>query len=65
MERIFEWKNKEGRCFRDFGRKVSKNDTKQCWVLKGDIKKCFTSIEHQILIKILKEYIQDENIIGL
>jgi len=50
--------------FRDFGRKVSKNNTKTCWILKGDIRKCFASIDQEILIKILKEYIQDENIIA-
>jgi RNA-directed DNA polymerase len=51
--------------FENFGRKVSKNNTKQCWILKGDIKKCFASINHYILIEILKEHIQDENIIWL
>jgi hypothetical protein len=44
---------------------VSKNNTKQCWILKGDIKKCFANINHEILIEILKEHIQDKNIIWL
>lgn len=51
--------------FKSFALKVSKNNTKQCWVLKGDIKKCFASIDHQILFEILKEYIKDENITWL
>ena len=51
--------------FRDFGRKVSKNNTKTCWVLKGDIKKCFASIDHQILKNILSEYISDTDILEL
>ena len=40
--------------FRDFRRKASKNNTKQCWILKGDIRKCFASINHEVLIKIIK-----------
>lgn len=51
--------------FRDFAQKESKNHTKTCWVLKCDIRKFFASIDHQVLIKILKENIQDENIIWL
>lgn len=51
--------------FRFFGRKVSKNNTKQCYVLKCDIKKFFASINHEILIKILDEYTQDKDIIWL
>src|SRR3989344_3338406 len=51
--------------FRAFGRKVSKNNTKTCWILKGDIKKCFASIDQEILLNILKEYIQNENILWL
>jgi len=45
--------------------KVSKNNTRSCWVLKGDIRKFFASIDHKILINILKEYISDENSICL
>ncbi len=51
--------------FEEFGRKVSKNNTKQCWILKGDIRKCFASINHSVLLKILDEYIQNENIMWL
>jgi RNA-directed DNA polymerase len=63
--RNFKGTHKALNRFRDFGLKVSKNNTKQCWILKGDIKKCFASINHEILIKILREYIKDENIIWL
>lgn len=45
--------------------KASHNNTRNCWVLKGDIRKFFSSIDHGILTKILKEYIPDENIIWL
>ena len=51
--------------FRTFSNKVSKNNTKTAWVLKGDIRKFFGSIDHKILIQIIKEYISDEDIISL
>lgn len=51
--------------FGDFARKESYNYTKTAWVLKCDIKKFFASIDHKILIEILKEDIKDENIIWL
>ena len=51
--------------FRSFFRKVSKNNTKTCWVLKCDIKKFFENIDHQILLAILRKYIFDKSIIGL
>ena len=51
--------------FRKFAYKVSKNNTRSCWILKCDIKKFFANIDHDILLKILREYIPDENIIWL
>jgi len=51
--------------FRDFGRKVSKNNTKQCWVLKCDIKKFFASVDQNILIEILQKHISDQKIVNL
>ncbi|MFA6056206.1 MAG: reverse transcriptase/maturase family protein [Thermodesulfovibrionales bacterium] len=48
--------------FRDFARKVSKNNTRTCFVLKGDIKKFFASINHEILYKILERHIEDKEI---
>lgn len=49
----------------DFYNKVSKNNTKQVWVLKCDIRKFFDSINHEILLNILDLYIEDKEIIGL
>jgi len=43
--------------FRSVAFKVSKNNTKTCWILKCDIKKFFASINHSILINILRNYI--------
>lgn len=51
--------------FRSFAFKESKNHYRIFWVLKCDIKKFFASINHQILIKILEERINDKNIIWL
>ncbi|MDP3900517.1 MAG: reverse transcriptase domain-containing protein [bacterium] len=51
--------------FHEFAGKASKNNIRTCWALKCDIRKFFANIDHDILIKILKEYINDENIIEL
>ena len=51
--------------FRDFGRKVSINNTRTVWILKCDIRKFFASIDHKILKNILKRYIQDKDVLWL
>ncbi|OGH92622.1 MAG: hypothetical protein A2534_00085 [Candidatus Magasanikbacteria bacterium RIFOXYD2_FULL_39_9] len=51
--------------FRDLANKVSRNYTRTCWVLKCDIRKFFASIDHEILLNILNEYIPDKDIILL
>ncbi|MDD5397272.1 MAG: reverse transcriptase domain-containing protein [Candidatus Moranbacteria bacterium] len=51
--------------FMEFGRKVSKNNTRTCWILKCDIRKFFANIDHEILLGILSEYIPDERIMAL
>ena len=51
--------------FTTFARKESKNYTKTVWVLKCDIRKFFPSIDHEILLKIISDYIIDENIVRL
>lgn len=51
--------------FRLFAHKTSGNYTRTCWILKCDIKKFFANINHNVLIKILKEYISDREIIWL
>ncbi len=51
--------------FRDFARKVSKNNSNQCFVLKCDIRKFFASIDHKILKDILVEHIKDKDILWL
>jgi RNA-directed DNA polymerase len=44
---------------------VSNNNTKTCWILKCDVKKFFANIDHEILIKILQKFIEDENVLWL
>ncbi len=51
--------------FAEFGKKASFNHTKTIWILKGDIKKCFDSIDQQILFEILKKNIKDTNVLIL
>jgi len=51
--------------FRFLAYKVSKNNTRACWVLKCDIRKFFANIDHDILMKILGQYISDKDILWL
>lgn len=63
--RLNKGTHKAGLRFRKFATIVSKNNTVTCWVLKCDIRKFFASIDHEILLTILKEYISDQDIITL
>lgn len=45
--------------------RVSKNYTGGCWALKGDIKKFFTVVDHEILLSLLFKKIIDKNILQL
>lgn len=49
--------------FNYFARKEGLNNTKTVWVLKGDIKKCFASIDHTILKVIIGKHISCSNIL--
>ncbi|MBU1091660.1 reverse transcriptase/maturase family protein [Patescibacteria group bacterium] len=42
-------------------RKVSKNHTKTCFILKCDIKKFFDSVDHDVLLKILGKTVKDKD----
>ena len=48
--------------FRRFVNEVSVNYTKQCFVPKFDIRKCFESVDRQILKQLLRKYIQDNSL---
>ncbi len=51
--------------FRKFFWGVSQNNTRTCWVLKCDIEQFFASIDHTVLMNILRERISDEDILWL
>lgn len=48
-----------------YARKVSRNHTRTCYVLKCDIRKFFASIDHEILYSILRQYIPDQGMLWL
>ena len=48
-----------------FARKASENYTKICYCLKCDIKKFFDSIDHQILLDLIKQKIIDKDTLWL
>jgi RNA-directed DNA polymerase len=48
-----------------FKRKVSKNNSKKCFILKADIKHYFEEVNHSVLINILQKKIKDEKLIQL
>ena len=50
---------------KQFARKISQNHTQSCWALKCDIKKFFASVDHKVLLSLLKEKIKSENILWL
>ena len=51
--------------FQSFAWRVGRNNTRTVWVLKCDIRKFFASIDHKILLEILKSRIEDPEIIAL
>lgn len=48
-----------------FSRKVTRNNTKKAFCLKADIKHYFDTVDHEILIDIIKRKLKDEKIIWL
>ena len=46
-------------------RKISKNNTRPCFVLKCDVRKFFDSVNHEILLSIIKKRIKDIDAIWL
>ncbi len=51
--------------FDKFKQKVSKNNTRNCYVFKADVKHYFDEVNHEILINILRRKINDEKLISL
>ncbi len=46
--------------FRDFAWKISRNNTRDVWILKIDVKKYFHSIDHDILVSLLIKALPNE-----
>jgi len=44
-----------------FTRKVNKNNTRNCYILKCDVKKFFDSVDHNILISLVQKKIKDKD----
>jgi RNA-directed DNA polymerase len=63
--RIGKGNHKGVEALRSMVQKESNNDTRQVFVLKCDIEKFFDSIDHDILIKILKTRIKDGKLMNL
>ena len=53
------------RRFEKFARKVSKNNTRTCWVLKCDIRKFFASTDQATLMRIIGRHISDLDVAWL
>lgn len=51
--------------FDEFKKRVSKNNSQKCYFLKADIKHYFDTVNHKILIELIKRKIHDEKIIWL
>lgn len=51
--------------FQLFAYQASRNHTKTVWVLKGDIRKFFASVDQTVLTEIITSYIPDTNILWL
>jgi retron-type reverse transcriptase len=51
--------------FTTLARRVSRNHTRTVWVLKGDIRKCFASIDQAILVSILSQCVTDPDCLWL
>ncbi len=51
--------------FENLASRTSRNNTRVCWVLKCDIRKFFASIDHDILMSILKARVTDARLFAL
>jgi len=63
--RLGKGTHKANERFKYFTRKVSKNNTRICWILKCDIRKFFANIDHEILMQILDKHIVDRDTVWL
>lgn len=48
-----------------YAHELSQNNTQTVWCLKSDIRKFFDSMDHAVLMKILRRKVKDERVLGL
>ena len=48
-----------------FKRKASKNNTRSCYILKADIRHYFETVNHEVLLNIIRNKINDERVLWL
>lgn len=53
------------RRFSRFTAEAGKNNTRTVWVLKGDVTKCFASVNHDILFSLLKPHIKCQRLLAI
>ena len=53
------------RAIENMARQVSRNGTRPCWALKCDVQKFFDSVDHDILLTMLKRRIKDADTVWL
>ena len=63
--RLNKGTHKANQRFTKLARKVSRNHTKTCWILKCDVRKFFASIDQTTLLNILKKHEPDSDILWL
>lgn len=63
--RIGKGTHKGVNCLAKMLRKISRNHTKSCFILKCDIAQFFASVNHQILLEIISKKIKDDKAIWL
>jgi retron-type reverse transcriptase len=51
--------------FQQFARQAGRNNIRTAWILKCDIRKFFASIDHRVLLEILKSRVKDTRIMEL
>ena len=50
---------------RDMTRKVSRNFTRPAWALKCDVRKFYDTVDHEILLNLLRQVVRDESALWL
>ncbi len=63
--RLYKGTHRAGKRFRAYAYKVSRNHRRTCWVLQCDIRKFFANIDQAILMRIVRQRIEDERVCSL